>query len=80
MPYKSNNSRHRDTSNHGKPGDEGQPKGVGNKHVGRELDESRLTDDYTTDGADSVDTPEARHPNRHVDKPDLDKPPYKGGH
>ena len=80
MPYKSNNTNHQSRENHGKPGDEGQAKGAGNKPIGRELDEPRITDEYTEDGADKVGTPIARHPNRHPDKPDLDKPPYGGSH
>ena len=80
MPYKSNNTNQQSRENNGAPGNEGQPKEAGNKDLGREPENPELTDEYTEDGADKGQTPEMRHPNRNVDKPQLDKSAYSGGH
>lgn len=78
MPYKSKDSKSNDGENHGAPGGEGQPKGAGNKPAN--ADAQDRYDEFEQDGADQATTPELLHPNRNPDKPQLDKPPYGGGH
>jgi hypothetical protein len=74
MPYKSNNTNQQSGENHGAPAGEGLPKGSGDLPV-NELDEAteaRLEQEAIDAGL--------RHPNRNLDKPDLDKPAFGGGH
>ena len=74
MPYKSNNTNQQSSENHGAPAGEGQPKGSGDLPVNErdEATEARLAQEAADAGQ--------RHPNRHSDKADLDKPAYGGGH
>lgn len=81
MPYKSNNTNHQSSENHGKPGNPGQPKGGADKAVPQDQAErDRITGQYTEDEADQTPSSLTRHPNRNPDKPELDKPAYGGGH
>lgn len=70
MPYKSNNTNHQSSENHGSPTQSEQPKGAGNLPVNDR-------DDQTEDRLEqeAQDAPQ-RHPNRNLDKQDLGKPPY----
>ncbi|MBC6991821.1 MULTISPECIES: hypothetical protein [Hymenobacter] len=70
MPYKSNNTNQQSKENHGSPSQSEQPKGAGNLPV-NDLDEQ--TEDRLEQEA--ADAPQ-RHPNRNLDKPDIDKPTY----
>ena len=77
MPYKSNNTNQQSKENHGSPANSGQPKAGGDKPLGQTGDEEqRIADEYTEDGLDEARHDLLRHPNRNLDKPDLDKPPY----
>ena len=78
MPTQSTNQQ--SGENHGNPAGEGKSEGTGDKPVGREQDRPKTTDEFTEDGADQASTPELRHPTRNLDKPQLDKPAYGGGH
>ncbi|UOQ73321.1 hypothetical protein [Hymenobacter cellulosilyticus] len=70
MPYKSNNTNHQSKENHGSPTQSELPKGTGDLPV-------NLRDDETEErlAQEAQDAPQ-RHPNRNLEKPDLDKPPY----
>ncbi|AYA37950.1 hypothetical protein D3Y59_13395 [Hymenobacter oligotrophus] len=74
MPYKSNNTNKQSKENHGDPAGEGQPRAVGQLPVTNR-------DDETEERLEQLakDAPQA-HPNRNLNKPDLDKPSYGGGH
>jgi hypothetical protein len=70
MPYKSNNTNQQSKENHGSPTQSELPKGTGDLPVS-DLDEAtqaRLEQEALDAGQ--------RHPNRNLDKPDIDKPPY----
>ncbi|GAA4357588.1 hypothetical protein GCM10023185_22400 [Hymenobacter saemangeumensis] len=74
MPYKSNNTNQQSSENKGAPAGEGLPKGTGDLPV-NEYDpetQARLEQEALDAGL--------RHPNRNLDKPQLDKPDYGGGH
>ncbi|MCR5887519.1 hypothetical protein LRS06_06925 [Hymenobacter sp. J193] len=69
MPYKSNNTNQQSKENHGNPTGAGQPKAESlpvNQYDPEQ--EERLEQEAT-------DAPQ-RHPNRNLDKPELDKPAY----
>ncbi|MCB2406441.1 hypothetical protein [Hymenobacter lucidus] len=70
MPYKSNNTNQQSKENHGSPSQSEQPKAAGNLPVNDrdEATENRLEQE-------AQDAPQ-RHPNRNLEKPELDKPPY----
>lgn len=70
MPYKSNNTSQQSSENHGSPTQSEQPKGAGNLPVN---DRDNQTEDRLEQEAQ--DAPQ-RHPNRNLEKPDIDKPPY----
>ncbi|KAA9333063.1 hypothetical protein F0P96_08750 [Hymenobacter busanensis] len=74
MPYKSNNTNQQSKENKGGPAATDQPKAVGQLPVNDrdEATENRLEQE-AQDAAQ-------RHPNRNLEKPDLDKPAYGGGH
>lgn len=74
MPYKSNNTNQQSGENHGAPAGEGRPKGSGDLPVIEHDEETqaRLEQEAIDAGL--------RHPNRNLDKPQLDKPGYGGGH
>ncbi|UYZ62296.1 hypothetical protein [Hymenobacter weizhouensis] len=70
MPDHSNNTNQQSKENHGSPTQTEQPKGAGNLPVNN-LDpatEDRLEQEALDAGL--------RHPNRNLEKPDLDKPAY----
>ncbi|MBC6699987.1 hypothetical protein [Hymenobacter sp. BT190] len=70
MPYISNSTNQQSKENHGSPSQTKQPKAAGNLPI-NELDaqtEERLEQEALDAGL--------RHPNRNLDKPDIDKPPY----
>ncbi|GAB3332256.1 hypothetical protein ACFQT0_04695 [Hymenobacter humi] len=74
MPYKSNNTNQQSSENKGAPAGKGQPKASGELPV-METDEAmqaRLEQEALDAGL--------RHPNRNLDKPELDRPAYGGGH
>ena len=74
MPYKSTNTNQQSSENKGAPAGEGQPKGSGELPV-METDEAmqaRLEQEALDAGL--------RHPTRNLDKPELDRPAYGGGH
>jgi hypothetical protein len=67
----------------GKPSGDGQPKGAGNlpvNHIDNLEERDRIADTYT----DGPDQPAAnvmmRHPNRNVNKDNIDQDSYGGGH
>ena len=70
MPYKSNNTNQQSKENHGSPSQTEQPKAAGNMPVNEQDEETqaRLEQEAIDAGL--------RHPNRNLDKPDIDKPPY----
>jgi hypothetical protein len=70
MPYKSNNTNHQSKENHGSPSQTELPKGTGDLPVSNldEATEARLEQEALDAGQ--------RHPNRNLDKPDIDKPAY----
>ncbi len=70
MPYKSNNTNQQSKRPHGSPTQTEQPKGTGDLpvNVRDEATEERLEQEAIDAGL--------RHPNRNLDKPDLDKPAY----
>jgi hypothetical protein len=70
MPYKSNNTNQQSKENHGSPTQSEKPKGTGDLPVSNldEATEERLQQEAEDAGL--------RHPNRNLDKPDIDKPPY----
>lgn len=70
MPYKSNNTNHQSRRSPGSPSQTEQPKGAGNLPV-NDLDEQ--TEERLQQEADDAGI---RHPNRNLDKPELDKPAY----
>jgi hypothetical protein len=74
MPYKSNNTNQQSGENKGAPAGEGLPKGSGDLPVNEfdEATQARLEQEAIDAGL--------RHPNRNLDKPQLDKPSYGGGH
>ncbi|WP_400192850.1 hypothetical protein [Hymenobacter sp. B81] len=74
MPYKSNSTNQQSKENKGGPTTTEQPKAAGQLPVNErdEQLENRLEES-------AQDAPQ-RHPNRNLDKPDLDKPAYGGGH
>ncbi|MDB5270317.1 MAG: hypothetical protein JWP58_3357 [Hymenobacter sp.] len=74
MPYKSNSTNQQSGENHGAPAGEGLPKGSGDLPVNEtnEATEERLEQEAIDAGL--------RHPNRNLDKPELDKPAFGGGH
>jgi hypothetical protein len=74
MPYKSNNTNQQSKENKGGPTAAQQPKAAGNMPVNEhdEATEARLEQEALDAGV--------RHPNRNLDKPELDKPSYGGGH
>lgn len=74
MPSNSNDTNQQSGENHGAPAGEGLPQGNGDLPV-NELDETteaRLEQEALDAGL--------RHPNRNLDKPELDRPAYGGGH
>ncbi|UOQ98205.1 hypothetical protein MUN81_01625 [Hymenobacter sp. 5317J-9] len=74
MSNNSDKSNQQSSENHGGPAGEGLPKGTGDLPV-NDLDEAtqaRLEQEALDAGQ--------RHPNRNLDKPELDKPSYGGGH
>jgi len=74
MPYKSNSTNQQSGENKGGPTVTEQPKAVGNMPA-LEHDaetEARLEQEALNAGL--------RHPNRNLDKPQLDRPAYGGGH
>ncbi|MDB5236861.1 MAG: hypothetical protein JWR44_3854 [Hymenobacter sp.] len=74
MPYKSNNTNQQSGENHGAPAGEGLPKGTGDLPAIEHDEETqaRLEQEAIDAGL--------RHPNRNLDKPELDRPAYGGGH
>jgi hypothetical protein len=70
MPYKSNNTNHQSKENHGSPTQTEQPKGAGKLPVNNldEQTEERLQQEALDAGT--------RHPNRNLEKPELDNPSY----
>ena len=77
MPYKSNNTNQQSKENHGNPAGGGQPQGDPNSTpVNLSEEQQRLNDEYTEDGLDEVPPHLTNNPNRNLDKPDIDKPPY----
>jgi hypothetical protein len=74
MPYKSNNTNQQSAENKGGPTVTEQPKAAGNLPVNErdEATENRLEEEAQDAGQ--------RHPNRNLDKPELDRPAYGGGH
>ena len=70
MPYKSNNTNHQSKENHGSPTQTEQPKVAGNLPVNNldEQTEERLQQEALDAGT--------RHPNRNLEKPELDNPSY----
>ncbi|TGE09358.1 hypothetical protein [Hymenobacter fodinae] len=70
MPYKSNNTNQQSKENHGSPTQSEKPKGTGDLPVSNldEQTEDRLAQEALDAGV--------RHPNRNLEKPDLDKPAY----
>lgn len=77
MPYKSNNTNQQSKENHGNPADGGKSQGDPNSNpVNLSEEEQRLADEYTEDGLDEVPPHLTNNPNRNLDKPDIDKPPY----
>ena len=74
MSSESNNPNQQSGENNGTPTGEGLPKGTGDLSAA-ELDEAtqaRLEQEAIDAGL--------RHPNRNLDKPELDRPAYGGGH
>jgi hypothetical protein len=74
MPYKSNNTNQQSGENHGAPAGEGLPKGTGDLPALEHDEETqaRLEQEALDAGTS--------HPNRNLEKPELDKPSYGGGH
>ncbi|MBF9235809.1 hypothetical protein I2I05_00225 [Hymenobacter sp. BT683] len=74
MPYKSNSTNQQSSENKGAPTGDGQPKGTGDLPVNEQDAETqaRLEQEALDAGT--------RNPNRNLDKPELDKPAYGGGH
>ncbi|UOG74838.1 hypothetical protein MTX78_22325 [Hymenobacter tibetensis] len=70
MPYKSNNTNQQSKENHGSPTQSEQPKAAGNLPVN---DRDEQTEERLQQEADDAGV---RHPNRNLDKPELDKSPY----
>lgn len=70
MPYKSNNTNQQSKENHGSPTQSEQPKGSGDLPV---INHDEETQDRLEQEAIDAGL---RHPNRNLDKPDLDKPAY----
>ena len=70
MPYKSNNTNQQSGENKGGPTVAEQEKGAGNLPVA-ERDEA--TEQHLEDEAQDAGT---RHPNRNLEKPEIDKAPY----
>lgn len=62
----------------GKPSGPGHERaGLKDVHVERLEDEFEVGDKYTEDGSsEPSENVFVRHPNRNLDKPDIDKPPY----
>lgn len=61
----------------GNPSGAGQTQGDPNSApVNQDELSERLADEYTNDGMDDVPAHLANNPNRNLDKPDIDKPPY----
>ncbi|ALD22188.1 hypothetical protein [Hymenobacter sp. DG25A] len=69
MPYKSNSTNQQSKENHGNPAGTGQPKAE--SLPVNQLDPD-LEDRLEQEAADA----RQRHPNRNLDKPDIDKPAY----
>jgi hypothetical protein len=74
MPYKSNNTNQQSGENKGGPTVAEQAKAAGNMPVNEHDEETqaRLEQEALDAGV--------RHPNRNLEKPELDKPGYGGGH
>ncbi|MGY2130707.1 hypothetical protein ACW9KT_00655 [Hymenobacter sp. HD11105] len=74
MPYK---SKQQSGESKGNPAGGGQTKGDPNSTpVNQDELSERLAEEYTNDGLDEVPAHLTNNPNRNLDKPDLDKPPY----
>ncbi|GAB2944969.1 hypothetical protein GCM10027048_07390 [Hymenobacter coalescens] len=74
MPYKSNSTNQQSKENKGGPSDAEQPKAAGQLPVN---DRDDQTEDRLEQEAQDAGQ---RHPNRNLNKPDIDKPSYGGGH
>jgi hypothetical protein len=75
MPYKSKQQSGGESK--GNPAGGGQTKGDPNSTpVNQDEQLERLADEYTDDGLDAIPPHMTNNPNRNLDKPDLDKPPY----
>lgn len=71
-----NGSNQQSPENHGSPSTTEQTK-AGLKPVDEAgAEEDRLADEYTEDGLDEIRADLKTNPNRNLDKPDIDKPPY----
>jgi hypothetical protein len=74
MPYK---SKQQSNESKGNPSGDGQTQGDPNSTpVNQDELTERLAEDYTNDGMDDVPAHLINNPNRNLDKPDIDKPPY----
>lgn len=77
MSDQSNKTNQQAKENHSNPADGGKPQGDSNSNlVNLSDEEQRLADEYTEDGLDEVPPHLTNNPNRNLDKPDIDKPPY----
>jgi hypothetical protein len=75
MPYKSKQQSGGESK--GGPAGSGQTKGDPNSTpINQDELTKRLEDEYTNDGLDDIPAHLINNPNRNLDKPDLDKPPY----
>ncbi len=74
MPYKSNNTNQQSGENHGDPTGQGQSK-AGFKPVSEDPLHEMLRAKYT-EGEDEPASDLKSHPNRNLNKPKIDKPPY----